>query len=75
MTSILCPMLTALKPIDDAGQPVNRECIYEQCRFFDLPKRDCTLMMASRAMLRMSEAAAASPAQAPPPPTSSCLAT
>ena len=70
MTSILCPMLTALKPVDDAGQPVNRECIYEQCRFFDLGKRDCTLMMASRAMLRMSEEAAARPpqAQAPAPP-------
>lgn len=63
MSAILCPMLTALKPVDDAGQPVNRECIYEQCRFFDLEKRDCTLMMASRAMLRMSAEAAARPAE------------
>ena len=62
MTAILCPMLTALKPVDDAGQPVNRECIYEQCRFFHTGQRDCTLMMASRAMLRMSEEAAARPA-------------
>lgn len=68
MTTILCPMLTALKPIDDAGQPVDRECIYEQCRFFHLEKRDCSLMMASRAMLQMAEegAHAAPPGGAPP---------
>ena len=48
---MICPMLSALKPIDDNGQPVNRECIYEECRFFNVEQRDCTLMMASRAML------------------------
>jgi tetratricopeptide (TPR) repeat protein len=52
-------MLTALKPTDDNGQPVNRECIYEQCRFFNLEARDCGLMMASRAMLRMADENAA----------------
>ncbi len=62
MTTMICPMLSALKPVDDAGVPVDRECIYEQCRFFNLEKRDCTLMMASRAMLRMSE----EPRPAPP---------
>ncbi len=68
MTTLLCPMLTALKPIDDAGQPVNRECIYEQCRFFHLEKRDCSLMMASRAMLQMAEegAHAGTPGGIPP---------
>jgi Tfp pilus assembly protein PilF len=53
---MICPMLSALKPADDYGHPVNRECIYEECRFFSLEKRDCNLMMASQAMLRMAEA-------------------
>ncbi|HEV8699993.1 MAG TPA: tetratricopeptide repeat protein [Candidatus Polarisedimenticolia bacterium] len=48
---MICPMLSALKPTDDNGQPVNRECIYEECRFFNVEQRDCNLMMASRAML------------------------
>ena len=52
---MICPMLSALKPTDDAGRPVNRECIYEECRFFNVAQRDCNLMMASRAMLRMAE--------------------
>lgn len=68
MTTILCPMLSALKPTDENGQPVNRECIYEQCRFFHLEQRDCTLMMASRAMLRMAqEGASRPPAEAAAP--------
>src|SRR5688572_24925405 len=48
---MICPMLSALKPIDENGRPVNRECIYEECRFFNVEQRDCNLMMASRAML------------------------
>src|SRR5260221_5700145 len=69
MTTLLCPMLTALKPTDDAGAPVNRECIYEQCRFFHLEKRDCSLMMASRAMLQMADdtTRAGAAGVAPPP--------
>ncbi|HEX9427845.1 MAG TPA: tetratricopeptide repeat protein [Candidatus Polarisedimenticolia bacterium] len=69
MTTLLCPMLTALKPTDDAGAPVNRECIYEQCRFFHLEKRDCSLMMASRAMLQMADdtTRAGAAGGAPPP--------
>src|SRR5262245_5446619 len=51
---MICPMLSALKPTDENGQPVNRECIYEECRFFNVEQRDCNLMMASRAMLRMA---------------------
>ena len=47
---MICPMLSALKPTDDNGNPVDRECIYENCRFFNIEVRDCTLMMASRAM-------------------------
>jgi tetratricopeptide (TPR) repeat protein len=66
VSTLLCPMLTALKPVDEAGQPVNRECIYEQCRFFHTEKRDCTLMMASRAMLRLSDEAARKPDPAAP---------
>jgi Tfp pilus assembly protein PilF len=48
-------MLSALKPEDDAGEPIDRECIYERCRFFNLDQRDCTLMMGSQAMLRMAD--------------------
>src|SRR4029450_13019556 len=59
-------MLSALNPTDDAGRLVNRECIYDNCRFFHVEKRDCTLMMASRAMLDL----AAHPPQAPPAGTS-----
>jgi tetratricopeptide (TPR) repeat protein len=51
---MICPMLSALKPTDENGQPVNRECIYEECRFFNREQRDCNLMMASRAMLHMA---------------------
>src|SRR5436309_1866218 len=52
---MICPMLSALKPTDENGHPVDRECIYENCRFFNQQQRDCTLMMASRAMLKMAE--------------------
>jgi tetratricopeptide (TPR) repeat protein len=62
---MICPMLSALKPIDDNGQPVNRECIYEECRFFNVEQRDCTLMMASRAMLLVAAPGAPRAASAP----------
>ncbi|MFQ5843395.1 MAG: tetratricopeptide repeat protein [Planctomycetota bacterium] len=55
MTDIICPMLSALKPVDDFGRPVDRECIYESCRFFNAEQRDCGLMMAGRAMLSLAE--------------------
>src|SRR2546425_1243230 len=48
-------MLSALKPTDDHGNPVDRACIYDNCRFFNQQRRDCNLMMASRAMLKMAE--------------------
>ena len=51
---MICPMLSALRPVDDLGNPVNRECIYEECRFFDVAHRDCSLMMASRAMIEVA---------------------
>lgn len=59
---MICPMLSALKPVDESGRPVNRECIYEECRFFHREQRDCSLMMSSRAMLRMAEEPAGRPA-------------
>jgi len=59
---MICPMLSALKPVDDHGNPVNRECIYEECRFFDRELRDCSLMVASHAMLDLARRGA--PAQA-----------
>ena len=51
---MICPMLSALKPTDDSGLPVDRECIYENCRFFNLELRDCNLMVASRAMIKVA---------------------
>ena len=54
MSTLICPMLTALEPTDEAGQPVDRECIYERCRFFNLEQRDCNLMLGSRAMERLA---------------------
>jgi len=64
---VICPMLSALKPTDDHGNPVDRECIYDNCRFFNQQQRDCNLMMASRAMLKMAEQGpqAAAPALSP----------
>ncbi|OLE65377.1 MAG: hypothetical protein AUG03_05010 [Acidobacteria bacterium 13_1_20CM_2_68_14] len=64
---MICPMLSALKPTDDHGNPVDRECIYDNCRFFNQQQRDCNLMMASRAMLKMAEQGpqAAAPALSP----------
>jgi Tfp pilus assembly protein PilF len=52
---MICPMLLALKPTDDNGNAVDRECIYENCRFFNIELRDCNLMVASRSMLKMAE--------------------
>ncbi len=62
-------MLSALKATDDSGAPVNRECIYEECRFFNVEQRDCNLMMASRAMLQAAQqggARGAASSEAPP---------
>jgi len=56
---MICPMLSALKPVDETGRPVNRECIYEECRFFGREQRDCTLMVSSKAMLKMAATPAA----------------
>ena len=61
---MICPMLSALKPTDENGNPVDRECIYENCRFFNIPQRDCNLMMASRAMLDMAHQGPPAPAPA-----------
>ena len=62
---MICPMLSALKPTDENGQPVNRECIYEECRFFNVEQRDCNLMMASRAMLLVAGPGAPRPTATP----------
>jgi tetratricopeptide (TPR) repeat protein len=50
-------MLSALEPTDEAGRPVDRECIYERCRFFNLDQKDCNLMIGSRAMTRLADRA------------------
>ncbi len=64
---MICPMLSALKPTDDNGNPVDRECIYENCRFFNIELRDCNLIMASRAMLKMAEQGPPAAAPGVPP--------
>jgi tetratricopeptide (TPR) repeat protein len=52
MTTTICPMLSSLKPVDEQGRPVNRECILEGCRFFNKEQKDCNLMIGTRAMIR-----------------------
>ena len=59
MSTLICPMLTALEPTDEAGRPVDRECIYERCRFFNLDQKDCNLMLGSRSMARLAAKAEA----------------
>jgi Tfp pilus assembly protein PilF len=58
-------MLTALEPVDEAGRPVDRTCIYERCRFFNLDRKDCNLMLGSRAMADLAAKAEAGPAPDP----------
>lgn len=57
MSPIICPMLSALPAADASGQPVNRECLYEGCRFFDGAARDCGLGLAAAATGRLAAAA------------------
>src|SRR5262249_51731890 len=56
MTRPICPMLQALPPTDAAGQPVNRECLLEPCRFYDGEARDCGLSIAAAASGRAAAA-------------------
>ena len=57
MSQTLCPMLSALPPVDAAGQPVNRECLKEPCRFYDSKARDCGLSIASRLTAKLADEA------------------
>jgi Tfp pilus assembly protein PilF len=57
VSETLCPMLSALPPIDAAGQPVNRECLKEPCRFFDRKAKDCGLSIAARLTTRLADEA------------------
>lgn len=57
MSETLCPMLSALPPIDAAGQPVNRECLKEPCRFYDRKAKDCGLSIAARLTTRLADEA------------------
>ena len=41
MSTIICPMLAALNPLDENGQAVNRECIQADCRFYNAEQQDC----------------------------------
>ena len=68
MSSVICPMLSALPAVDASGQPTNRECIYEACRFFDTSHSDCGLLIANRATQRLVDQAARPATAAPPAP-------
>ncbi|HUD71394.1 MAG TPA: tetratricopeptide repeat protein [Dongiaceae bacterium] len=57
MSETLCPMLSALPPVDTAGQPVNRECLKDPCRFYDRKARDCGLSIAARLTTRLADEA------------------
>jgi len=61
VSQIICPMLSALPPVDATGQPVDRECLYDGCRFYDRARKDCGLAIAGRATTRLVEEAAARP--------------
>jgi Tfp pilus assembly protein PilF len=58
MTRPICPMLQALPATDAAGQPVNRECLLEPCRFYDREARDCGLSLAAATTVRLAADAA-----------------
>jgi tetratricopeptide (TPR) repeat protein len=51
-------MLSALPPVDGTGRPVDRECLYDGCRFYSRDERDCGLEVAGRATARLLEQAA-----------------
>ena len=57
MSETLCPMLSALPPVDAAGQPVNRHCLEEPCRFYDRKAQDCSLSIAARLTSRLADEA------------------
>jgi tetratricopeptide (TPR) repeat protein len=61
VSQIVCPMLSALPPVDATGQPVDRECLYDGCRFYSRAEKDCGLAVAGRATARLAEEAAARP--------------
>jgi tetratricopeptide (TPR) repeat protein len=50
-------MLSVLPPVDAAGQPVNRECLKDPCRFYDRKAKDCGLSIASRLTARLADEA------------------
>lgn len=67
MSTVICPMLSALQPADDNGQPVNRECIYQECRFYNQEQSDCSLTLGANAVALLAEEAVSRPT--PPDPT------
>ena len=61
MSTVICPMLAALNPIDDNGQAVNRECIQGDCRFFNAEQQDCNLSLGNHAVAILAEEAVSRP--------------
>lgn len=55
MSAVICPMLAALAPVDPNGQPVNRECIFDQCRFYNAPQQDCNISLGDNAVAVLAE--------------------
>ena len=61
MSTVICPMLAALKPIDENGQAVNRECIQADCRFYNAEQQDCNLSLGNHAVAILAEEAVSRP--------------
>jgi tetratricopeptide (TPR) repeat protein len=47
-------MLSALPVADANGQPVNRECLHDECRFFDRGRKDCSLALTMKDTQRLA---------------------
>lgn len=61
MSSVICPMLAALNPVDENGQAVNRECIQGDCRFYNAEQQDCNLSLGNHAVAILAEEAISRP--------------
>lgn len=64
MSHVICPMLAALKAIDENGQAVNRECIQGDCRFYNAEQQDCNLSLGNHAVAILAEEAVSRPGAA-----------
>jgi tetratricopeptide (TPR) repeat protein len=57
VTRPICALLSALPPVDAAGQATDRECLRDGCRFYDGERQDCGLGLAAAASTRLESEA------------------